>query len=123
LKNGVLVDTSFKNGTLDEEEEAANQFAAELLFGDMSLQWDSRLKYRQLLQESRRSSTMYRLDPGSVILNYAWQTGDWKHAMTALNRLEPHANAPATINSHYQHRIVRIDEESRDYLERAHVLC
>lgn len=123
LQEGILSDESLKDGVKDEEEEAANQFAMQLLFGDASLQWPGNLNQRRLLSRVLRLSEEHQIDPGVLILNYGWQTGNWGCAVGALNQLEPDANAPAQINAYYQSHLVSIDEESQDYLERVNVLA
>lgn len=123
LQEGVLSDESFQNGANDEEEDAANQFATQLLLGDISPQWAQNLNQQRLLAKARRLSEEHNLDPGALILNYGWQTGNWGCAVAALNLLEPDANAPTRINAYYQSQLVSIDEESRDYLERVKVLA
>jgi len=122
LQEGILSDESFQDGVNDEEEEAANQFAAQLLLGDISPQWAPNLNKQRLLAKAKRLSEEHNLDPGALILNYGWQTGKWGCAVGALNLLEPDANAPTQINDYYQSQLVSIDEESRDYLERVKIL-
>ncbi|MBE9070044.1 ImmA/IrrE family metallo-endopeptidase, partial [Leptolyngbya cf. ectocarpi LEGE 11479] len=123
LQDGILVDDAFVGGVIDKEEENANQFARQLLFGDSKLSWDSKLSRNGLLDEARQLSRTHCLDASSVVLNYAWQTGDWKCAMIALKILEPNANAPAQINTYCQRNWVSIDDESREYLERINILA
>jgi len=122
LQEGMLVDESFLDGVNDEEEDAANQFAAQLLFGDVPLQWAANLNKNRLLKKARCLSEERNLDPGALILNYGWQTKNWGCAVAALNLLEPDANAPAQINAYYQRHSVSIDEDSRDYLQQVNVL-
>lgn len=122
LKKGVLSDESFLHGTKDQEEEEANRFATELLFGDIQLSWPKNLNKQRLLLKADRLSKEHNVDPGALVLNYGWQTGNWGCAVAALNELEPDANAPAQINAYYQGHLVSLDEESRDYLERVNVL-
>lgn len=123
LQDGILVDESFQHGVNDDEEEDANQFAAQLLFGDVPLQWAANLNKQRLLVKARRLSEEHNLDPGALILNYGWQTKNWGCAVAALNLLEPNANAPAQINAYYQRHLVSIDEDSRDYLQQVNVLA
>lgn len=123
LQEGILADESFKDGVNDEEEEAANQFAAQLLLGNFSPQWPNNLNQKTLLTKARRLSEEHNLDPGALILNYARQTGNWGCAVGALKHLQPHADAPAQINTYYQHHLVKVDDESRDYLQRVNVLA
>jgi IrrE N-terminal-like domain len=126
LTEGILSDESlkesFKEGVNDEEEDAANQFASQLLFGDKPLSWDKELDYRTLLNKTRSLSKNYSIDIGACVLNYAWKTGDWRLAMVSLNQLEPNANAPAKVNATYQRHSIGLDEDSREYLEQVKVL-
>ena len=123
LQEGILVDESFLHGVNDGEEDVANQFAAQLLFGDVPLQWATNLNRNSLLAKARSLTKEHNLDPGALILNYGWQTKKWGCAVAALNLLEPVANAPAKINAYYQHHLVSIDEDSRDYLQQVNVLA
>lgn len=123
LQEGILLDESFKDGLNDEEEDVANQFASQLLLGDIHLRWPSNLNQYRLLKRVKHLSKEQPLDPGVLVLNYGWQTGNWGCAVAALNQLEPSANAPAQINAYYQSQLVNIDEERRDYLERASILA
>lgn len=122
LQDGILVDTKFSGGVIDQEEEDANEFARQLLFGDVLLQWDSPLNKNSLLDTAKELSRLHGFDIGSVVLNYAWKTGDWKCAMAALKILEPNANAPTQINAHYQRYLEQVDDKNREYLERVKVL-
>jgi hypothetical protein len=122
LTEGILSDESFEKGVNDEEEDAANQFASQLLFGDEPLSWDENFDHRTLLNTARSLSKNYSLDPGACVLNYAWTTGDWKCAMGVLKQLEPSANASAKVNATYQRHSISLDEDSREYLEQVKVL-
>lgn len=122
LKEGILSDESFKDGVNDDEEDVANQFASRLLFGDMVPQWPQNLNKQRLLKRVERLSENHNLDPGALILNYGWQTGNWGCAVGALSSLETNTNAPAQINAYYQSHLISIDDESRDYLQKVNVL-
>ncbi|MBW4419878.1 MAG: ImmA/IrrE family metallo-endopeptidase [Myxacorys californica WJT36-NPBG1] len=123
LQEGILVDESFLRGVNDDEEDTANQFAAQLLFGDVPLQWAANLNKNRLLAKARCLSEEHNLDSGALILNYGWQTKNWGCAVAALNLLEPTAKAPARINAYYQRHLVSIDEDRRDYLQQVDVLA
>ncbi|MFN9175271.1 MAG: ImmA/IrrE family metallo-endopeptidase [Synechocystis sp.] len=124
VKEGILVDTSFEKQESDIEEEEANKFAKELLFGESPFSWSKKLEFKQLLSESRRLSIDYRVEVGSVILSYGWQTKDWKIAMSVLKKLEPNSNAPATINAYFKKYIDlnNLDQDTQDYLNRLDIL-
>ncbi|WP_072619874.1 ImmA/IrrE family metallo-endopeptidase [Spirulina major] len=123
LQEGILSDESFKGGVNDEEEEEANQFATQLLFGDFSPRWARTLNQKTLFNKAQRLGKEQNLDPGALILNYGWQTGNWGCAMAALKRLEPNANAPTQINAYYQSHLINLDDDSREYLEQVKVLA
>lgn len=122
LQGGILSDESLKYDVNDEEEEEANQFATKLLFGDVSLSWAKNLNQKTLLGKARRLGMEQNLDPGTLILNYGWQTGNWGCAIAALKRLEPDANAPEHINAYYEIHSINFDEDSREYLKQVNVL-
>jgi len=125
LQQGILSDESFQDGQTDEEENDANQFAQRLLFGDINLVWSENLNSQRLLRKVIYLSEEHKIDPGVLILNYAWQTGNWGCAMKTMKNLEPRANAPADINAYCQRRLEEIgyiDQESKDYLEKINIL-
>lgn len=125
LQQGVLSDESFQDGQQDHEEDEANEFARQILFGNVNLVWPENLNHQRLIAKALCLSKEHQIDPGALILNYAWQTRNWGCAMKALKHLEPDANAPANINFYYQRcldDINQIDEETKDYLEKVNIL-
>ena len=123
LQEGILSDESFKDGVNDHEENVANRFSTQLLLGDIPLYWNRNLDKKTLLRKVQCLSEEHSLDPGTLILNYAWKTGHWGYAVEALKRLEPNANAPVQINTYYQNHFTSMDEEGREYLKRINVLA
>lgn len=124
ILKGMLVDTSFKDGECDSDEDEANGFASRLL-GDFDLHWSNKLSPNDLLSKAKSLSDDYRIDSGTAVLNYAWQVKDWRGAMTALKKLEPEANAPEKINTFLNQylQLQSIDADSRDFLRRMSVLA
>ena len=123
ILKGMLVDTSFKDGERDFDEDEANSFASRLL-GDFDLHWSDKLSPNDLLSKAKNLSDDYRIDSGTAVLNYAWHTKDWRGAMTVLKRLEPEANAPKKINTFLNQYLQsqNIDADGRDFLRRMNVL-
>ena len=101
VKDGVLVDEGIADKEIqDTEETEANDFAVKLLFGKQpDYQWMQKLNTIELVRISRKYAKDVMVDPGVVVLNYAWNTKDWANAVGALKIIEPSANAPANINS------------------------
>ena len=124
VKEGILVDTSVEKQESDIEEEEANKFAKKLLFGESSFSWNEKLESQKLLSDSRHLSNSHRVEVGSVILSYGWETKDWQVAMYVLKRLEPNSNAPAAINAYFKKYIDlnHLDQDTQDYLNRLDIL-
>jgi Zn-dependent peptidase ImmA (M78 family) len=125
LRNGILVDELFSDELIDAERTEADAFATSLLFGNVTLLWREKLNSKKLYLEAIRLSTIYKVSSSLVVLNYAWQTKDWRAAMTVLKKLEPEANAPKKINAFLNQYIQpqNIDADSRDFLRRMNILA
>jgi hypothetical protein len=104
-KNGVLVDQEIdRTYATDEEEQAANAFALELLSGIPTLEVlpvGFKASARSLAQAALDAGTHERIDPGHLVLNCAYQMGSnfFAVANAALNLLEPHADAVGVVRS------------------------
>ena len=125
LQDGILVDELFSDELSDAERTAADAFATSLLFGNVTLLWREKLNSKKLYLEAIRLSPIYKVSSSFVALNYAWQTKDWRGAMTVLRKLEPEANAPEKINAFLNQHLQpnNIDADSRDFLRRMNVLA
>lgn len=117
-----LVDQEVERSDTDPEEAAANLFATELLTG-LKEPWlpGKGLTGSVLAERSAAAGRAYRIDPGTVALNYGWLVRDrWGVVATALAMLEPSGDAPAVIRSKMAERLQwdKLPDESQDYLQR-----
>ena len=99
---GSLLDTNMANS--DDEERAANAFAAELLTGSPPRRFyaDGRWPNAdQLAQYARRVGRQEQIDPGHVVLNYADAMGTefFAVANAALKKLDPDPNAVGQVRA------------------------
>jgi hypothetical protein len=121
----VLVDAEIDRGSRDREEEEANRFALELLTGDdevsvvASRRWPAA---DELLRFTRRVGAENHIDPGFLVLNYAYSMGPsfWPVANAALNLMDPNPNAPALIRQKLAERLdwSRLPTEGSEFLMR-----
>ncbi|MEB3233679.1 MAG: ImmA/IrrE family metallo-endopeptidase, partial [Leptolyngbyaceae bacterium] len=119
----------------DQEEVDATEFGLEILFGKTNPCYYQlrHFKAEELAQYAKKKGQPDRIDPGSIILNYAWYKAEmdpnkrskqicWATAQKALNYLagEADANAPKLINgwlSPYLDRD-RLSNDNQEFLER-----
>ncbi|MGK7875181.1 MAG: ImmA/IrrE family metallo-endopeptidase [Xenococcaceae cyanobacterium] len=132
VKGTVLVDEDVLQEDLDLEEMEANQFATELLLGqpDMMYYTFQKLTGEKLASYAQYISERDKVDPGVVILNYAWFQANfiktesenpiiWATANKALKIIDKNSDAPKLINSYTRQYLdlERLDEDSQEYLE------
>jgi hypothetical protein len=132
VNEAALVDEELVRENLDPEEIEANEFATELLLGkpDMMYCTFQKLAEEKLASYAQFISQRDRVDPGLVVLNYAWfqshlswqKQENWTHNTTtdkALNLLEKNADAPKIINGYLRDYLdlEKLDEDSQEYLE------
>lgn len=96
--DGVLLDENVKTNLVDAEEEAANKFAIGLLTGDEERRYFTPGRWPnavQLAKDARDIGRLHHVDPGHVVLNYAYTMGNgfWGVANAALAILEPRRDA------------------------------
>lgn len=96
--DGVLIDESVKHNVRDEEEEAANAFAVELLTGNEESRFTTSGRWpnaRELAESALEIGRGMRIDPGHLVLNYAHSMGPGFFAVAnaALSRIEPKKDA------------------------------
>ncbi|SOB80696.1 protein of unknown function [Sphingomonas guangdongensis] len=83
----VDMDDPAKAGDKDEEETAADRFALELLTGTPTPTIDTDgASYNApgLARAVEQAAPRYRIEPGTLALCLAYQTGQWGRAMSAL---------------------------------------
>ncbi|MDY6938637.1 MAG: ImmA/IrrE family metallo-endopeptidase [Cyanobacteriota bacterium] len=131
LKDTSIVDEVVEPGNLDDEEIEANEFAVELLLGkpDMAYYTPRYLSGDELAEFACRVSVRDRVDPGVVVLNYAWnkvnmvsiqsnQQTTWATATKALKIIERGMPVKKEVNNLLARKLdwEKLDEDSQDYL-------
>ncbi len=132
LTEASIVDEQIKLESVDNEEIEANEYAGELLIekSDITYYTPRRFNGKQLAEYGQKMLRRDNVDPGVVILNYAWNKATqaatkeekniaWATASRALKIIEGDINAPQLINSLAQKYLDfdRLDTDSQDYLE------
>lgn len=128
----AIIDEDIQPESIDIEEIEASEFAVELLLGkpDMAYYTPQIFSGESLATSAKEISVRDRVDPGVVVLNYAWIKANravtakerkiiWYTASKALKILEGEADAPTQINRYLQKYldVDRLDGDSQDYLE------
>lgn len=129
--DGFILDEEIQLESDDIEEQAANQFAADLLLGSTA-SYDDHSKYLKgeaLAAKAKQLSQGSQNEPSVIALNIAWkrakrsQTEEecciaWATGLAALKILEKDLNAPQQINQFLRQSIQWDDlkEDSQDYL-------
>jgi len=103
-RDGVLVDELVDRTSRDKEERSANAFALELLTGNPELRVlpiGPGRSARALVRPALQAGIHEQIDPGHIVLNFAYQMGSdfFALANAALRLLEPHADAVALVRS------------------------
>ena len=96
--NGVLIDEHMKRNLPDDEENAANAFAVNLLTGNEETRFTASGPWpnaQELAREAIRIGHAKRIDPGHLVLNYAHSMGKsfFPVANAALSRIDPENDA------------------------------
>jgi hypothetical protein len=124
-EDGSLLDDWVDESSTDSEEQEANAFAAELLTGTPPQRFRAATRWpnaEELAANALRIGRQQMIDPGHVILNYAYSMGKDFYAVAnaALARLDPHANAVDAIRSTMADRLdwSRLPDDSSEFLMR-----
>ena len=100
-ESGVLFDQDTRDDKRDSGENEATQFALELINGSAGVSFKAHqwLRAEDLARAAKDAGRQFKVDPGTVALNYAWncELKQFAAANRALSLLEPNANAPALI--------------------------
>ncbi len=122
---GSLLDERVDASSQDAEEREANEFAAELLTGTPPRRFRASGRWpnaEALAEDARQIGRQQMIDPGHVVLNYAYSMGKDFYAVAnaALARLDPNANAVDTVRSIMADRLdwSRLPEDSSEFLMR-----
>lgn len=119
VTDGVLIDEKITKEVKDKEENEANDFAVNLLFGEKDkYTWGKQSDSIKLTRIVRQLATKDRVNPGALALNYAWQTGEWNIGVGALKILEPRPNASIKVNQYLEKELdwESLDTDSEEYL-------
>jgi len=132
LEEGILIDEKILSdnesrleSSNDAEENEANKFAADLLLGncveDLANKTMNSVQHLvNWANKKVKENPTVGLD--SVILNYAWHSGDWGRSHSALKQLSLDiSNDQQTINSYLADRLNwdNFNDETYEYLEKA----
>jgi hypothetical protein len=132
-RGGALVDEEVDRRSTDQEETEANAFALELLTGlheTKVIAIGSRPTAMALVNAALEAGKTEKIDPGHLILNWAYQSGGDSFAIAnaALAMLEPDISASGTrtdgrlILYQYLHAYLdatKLPEESYEFIVRA----
>ena len=122
-KDEAWVDEKFDPVATNVHEQEANSFAVELITGDPETQVSGRYpKAPELAERAVEIGNEYRIDPGAVILNFAYHDSGnvWPLANAALKSLGAESSAPSLILERAGHHLKweLLPKESADFLRR-----
>lgn len=87
-----LIDEEVNTSWDDHEEQAANQFATDLILGKAQhLHWPKPLYFPVLQQKALNLAVTYQADPSAICFNYAWkrqENSDWAAATAAVKQIQ-----------------------------------
>jgi len=117
--DSVIYDSDIEIEEQDNEEKEANNFALELLIGDSQpniIKKEIKLAF-ELVNIARPIGNKLNIDPGIIILNYAYRQRKYALSEQALKILSPHADAISVVKSKMQEylKLENLSEENRDY--------
>jgi len=118
------VDEELDFGATETHEREANSFAVELITGDPDTEASARPypKAHELAKTASQLGKKYQIDPGAIILNFAYhESGNvWALASAALNELESDPSAPSLVRAKVDSNLNwdLLPKESADFLRR-----
>jgi len=116
--DNIIYDTDIENEQ-DNEEREANEFAIELLTGSESPKFDIQERIDSSFKLSNRVKAIskeLKIDPGVIVLNFAYKTKNWALAEQTLKILDPKADAVEKIKEKIrQHFIFENTTEENAY--------
>lgn len=121
-KATVCIDEEVTQGMKEKKEKEANTFALKLIAGAASPRFPMPGKWSAtMIKDSAvKISTAKHVNPGTVILNYAWRKNDWAAPIFALNQLEGSGNAISLIRSKMVSRLNwdHLSDDNQEFLLR-----
>jgi hypothetical protein len=121
-KNEIIFDTKINRHSTDKLEIEANQFALELLSGDSKTKFQSKqfLKGEDLATEAAKHAVKEKIDPGFIVLNYAYHIGKYGIANNALHFISSPLTAQEIVKAKLRSKLKNdnVNEEEWDYFLR-----
>ncbi len=116
----IIYDTDIENEQ-DSEEQEANEFAIELLTGSESPIFDIQESIDSSFKLSNRVKAIskeLKIDPGVIVLNFAYKTKKWPIAEQTLKVIDPKADAVEKIKDKMRRysNFENTTEENADFL-------
>lgn len=120
--DSVLVDQEVETFDVDGEEQQANTFASAVLTGrnNLAIRGPRQISGERLAEAARQFGAEHGIDPGVVVLNYAWTMKNFACANKALEFLEPEIDAVGLFHKKMLDYLDRdaIPDESFEWLLR-----
>jgi hypothetical protein len=123
--DGTIIDDKVSEDSQDGEEIEANTFATELLTGSSIGRFRALGRWpnaQALADDASQIGRQKMIDPGHIVLNYAYSMGTDFFAVgnAALTLLEPNADAVKTIRAKLAERLdwSRLPDETCEFLMR-----
>jgi hypothetical protein len=120
--NPLIVDTKAMSDNEDPKEIEANEFAQQLILGELfPYLWSKDMNFSKLRDWIKKLSIEKRVEPGALVWNYAWKTGNWGLATAVVQSLEDESDIQNYVNSRLKSylELEKLDEDSQEYLELA----
>jgi Zn-dependent peptidase ImmA (M78 family) len=126
LEDGMTISEE-EIGTVDlqdDEESAANEFAAELILGqpDRVYYFPHYMTAERLAESAMEKSKRDRVDAGAIVWNYGWyKRSHFPASRKAAGLIEKNANAPQLINRYLSQAIdwESLSSDNQEYLSLA----
>lgn len=110
LKGGAIIDVSLQEQATyevessgDQQEREADEFALDVMGGAnveaLVSRWPSHASPIDLAVAAKENAGSYAVEPGHLILRFAFRTKRWTEAVMALNYLREDADAEVVMHS------------------------
>jgi hypothetical protein len=118
--NPLIIDTKAMSDNEEPMEIEANEFAQKLILGELfAYPWSKDMNFSKLRDWIKTLSLEKRVEPGALVWNYAWKTGNWGLATAVVQSLEDESDIQNYVNSRLKSylELEKLDEDSQEYLE------
>jgi hypothetical protein len=77
------------------------------------------MNFSKLRDWIKKLSVEKKVEPGALVWNYAWKTGNWGLATAVVQSLEDESDIHNYVNSRLKNylELEKLDEDSQEYLE------